>query len=789
MSRTGPTATFALLLAGVAAGGAMCARVPPPELPPLPTGPAGEAVSYREQVQPVLENRCVVCHGCYDAPCQLLLSSYSGVSRGASKDAIYHSARLAPAEPTRLFMDAQSTEQWRQRGFHPVLGAEGSAASGGLLLPMLAFGRANPFAPGERLPDSLPLDNSRELACPTEGEFGAYAKQQPLGGMPYGMAPLSDAELGTLAAWVRQGAAPPSPPPALPQRASAQVERWEAFLNGESLKERITARYLYEHWFLAHLTLEELPTGPFFEIVRSRTPPGAAVEVIATRRPYDDPGSERFWYRLRPLEETIVHKTHIVYRLSGARMQRLSELFLESDWQPTRLPGYGAREASNPFVSFDQIPARSRYQFLLDDAAYFVRTFIRGPVCRGQVAVDVIEDRFFAVFLDPDRDLSVVDPSYLERTKEFLRLPGEHASHLAPGGIWLEYDVEQRRYLDAREKAYDAADPDRLGPTLDFIWDGDGHNRSALLTIFRNFDNATVVRGFVGGIPETAWVIDFPLFERIYYDLVADFDVFGNATHQLSTRLYMDHLRMQSENLFLAFLPADRREEIRASWYEGATAEIGYHTDSIHSARHGTQIRFSSPDVKAELLEMILARDPAVSGPPDRINRCAEPPCDRPDASPLERRAERALQKLAGVRGPWVAELPEVTLLRVRSGAGEEGDAVYALAHDKAHTNVAAMFAEAKRRQPEKDELTIVRGTLGSYPNFLFEVDVSEVEAFVQALAAVKDAAAFEALVERFGVRRTSPRFWEAFDWIHADFRRRQPTQAGLLDLNRYENL
>jgi hypothetical protein len=404
------------------------------------------------------------------------------------------------------------------------------------------------------------------------------------------------------------------------------------------------------------------------------------------------------------------------------------------------------------------------------------------------VAVDVIEDRFFVAFLDPERDLSVVDPTYLERTKELLSLPGEHASHLAPGGIWLEYDIKQRLYLDDREESYDAVDPDRLGPTLDFIWDGDGHNRNALLTVFRNFDNATVVRGFVGGIPETAWVIDFPLFERIYYGLVAGFDVFGNATHQLSTRLYMDHLRMQSETLFLAFLPADRREEIRASWYVGATDELSYRTDSIHSTRHGTQVRFSSPDVKAELLEMILARDPAVSGPPDRINRCAEPPCDRPDASPLERRAERALQKLAGVRGPWVAELPELTLLRVRSGAGDGRDAVYALAHDKAHTNVASMFEEDERLQPEKDVLTIVRGTLGSYPNFLFEVDGSEIDAFVQALAAVEDAAAFEALVERFGVRRTSPRFWEAFDWIHADLRRRKPTQAGLLDLNRYEN-
>ena len=35
-----------------------------------------EDISYNKSVKPVLEKRCVVCHGCYDAPCQLKLSSY-----------------------------------------------------------------------------------------------------------------------------------------------------------------------------------------------------------------------------------------------------------------------------------------------------------------------------------------------------------------------------------------------------------------------------------------------------------------------------------------------------------------------------------------------------------------------------------------------------------------------------------------------------------------------------------------------------------------------------------------
>jgi hypothetical protein len=781
---------LSIVLAAVAGVGAACSHRPPPVLPPLPAVADPAAISYREQVQPILERRCVVCHGCYDAPCQLLLSSPQGIERGASKEVVYNTERLIAMQPTRLFIDAHSTAEWRERSFFSVTGNPDARNSATLLLLMLQLGRAHSFAPGAKLPESVGLDINRALTCPRPAEFTAYVEQHPLGGMPYGMAPLSDAELGVLIAWVTQGALPPPAAPPLPAAATVQVARWETFLNGDALKQRITARYLYEHWFVAHLYFEDLPTGPFFRVVRSRTPPGAPIDEIATRRPYDAPGVERFWYRLRPLEETIVHKTHIVYPLSDAKMRRLSDLFLSSDWQPTRLPGYTVEEASNPFISFDQIPAGSRYQYLLDDAQYFVMTFIRGPVCRGQVAVDVIEDHFFVSFLDPDHDLSVTNPSFLEQAKGFLNLPAEHLSHLAPGEFWLQYDYEQRRYLNIRERYYDAVDPQHLGPTLDYIWDGEGHNTNAQLTVFRHFDNATVVRGFVGAMPKTAWIIDFPLFERVYYNLVAGYDVFGNVTHQAATRLYMDHLRMQSENLFLSFLPADQRQAIRASWYVGATYTLDYEVaDRLRGISHGTRIPFRSQDAKAELLQMILSRTPAVSGPPDLLNRCTAPPCDRPGASATEHRTERALQPLTGVRGPWVAELPELAFLRVRSAKAKGGDAVYSLVHNRAHTNVAFMFKEQERLEPAADTLTVVPGYLGSYPNFLFDVDVEQIEAFAQSLAAVRNASDFEQVAARWGVRRSSPRLWSTVDWIHDDFHRRQPTEFGLFDLDRYKNL
>lgn len=770
----------------VIAAGAACSSAPPPTLPPLPVA---TNVSY-EQVRPILERRCVVCHGCNDAPCQLLLSSSAGVERGASKEVVYQTERLTAMQPTRLFIDAQTTAQWRERSFFSVLGSADVPDSASLMRLMLELGRAHPFTPGEKLPDSVPLDIDRALSCPRSAEFGAYVQQQPRGGMPYGMAKLSDAELGVLGALATAGGLPAPAARPLPATATTQVARWETFLNGDSLKQRIVARYLYEHWFVAHLYFDDLPTGPFFRVVRSATPPGDPVNEIATVRPYDAPGAARFWYRLRPIDETIVHKTHIVYPLSDARMRRLSALFIDSNWQPTRFPSYEPAEASNPFISFDQIPARSRYQFLLDDAQYFVMTFIRGPVCRGQVAVDVIEDHFFVAFLDPDHDLSVVDASFLEQTKPYLNLPAEHLSHFAPGEFWIQYNYEQRRYLDIRDRYYAAADLNRLGPTLGWIWDGDGHNPNAQLTVFRHFDNATVVRGFLGAMPKTAWVMDFPIFERVYYDLVAGYNVFGNVSHQIGTRLYMDHLRMQAEDLFLTFLPANRREALRASWYVDATNSLDYkRVDRLHDTTRGTQIRFTSRDVKAEFLDMIVGRNAAVSGPPDLLNRCAKLTCDRSGASAVEQRAERALQPLTGVHGAWVAELPEVAFLRVRSGHSDGEDAVYTLVHNRAHDNVAFMFDEHERLEPADDTLTVAHGYLGSYPNFVFDVEVAQIDAFTQALAAVQNTAGFEALVERWGVRRTSPNLWAMVDWMHADFRRREPTEFGLFDLNRYKNL
>jgi hypothetical protein len=125
----------------------------------------------------------------------------------------------------------------------------------------------------------------------------------------------------------------------------------------------------------------------------------------------------------------------------------------------------------------------------------------------------------------------------------------------------------------------------------------------------------------------------------------------------------------------------------------------------------------------------------------------------------------------------------------VRVDPSGDHDLVYALVHNDAHTNVAFMFGEDERRLPADDTLTVLRGPFGSYPNFFFETDVAGIDAFVGELAAVRTDADLARFVERHGVRRTSAHFWDVSDWLRKDLHRRQPTEAGVYDLDRYQNL
>ncbi|RBO83824.1 fatty acid cis/trans isomerase [Marinomonas aquiplantarum] len=737
-----------------------------------------EAEFYHQQVKPILDSRCVSCHACYDAPCQLKLTASEGIERGGSKDLVYDGTRLLAAKPSRLFIDGKTTDEWRQKGFHPVLNERDQSPAanleGSLLYRAIALRKQQGEFAQPVLDDDYDFSLARDQQCVSIEEYDQFEKDYPKWGMPYGLPQLTDSEYNVLSRWLASGGKMPAPTP-LTEELQQQVAVWESRLNGDSLKDQLVARYIYEHLYLYSMYLGDGEAFRF-RLVRSSTPPGEPIDRIATRRPYDDPGVDRVYYRLWSDPEVKVQKNHIPMRLDDARYQRWQSFFYGTEYQVTSLPSYEPEVATNPFMAFREIPPYARYRFLLDHAQKTIMAFIKGPVCRGQVAVNVINEQFWVYFLDPEIAYNKGTADFLESQVKDLEMPAVESSNTLSIASWVMFSEQQKSYLSAKAKLMQTEFNKISALDLDLIWDGDGNNQNAALTIFRHFDNASVVRGMVGQHPKTAWVIDYPLLERIHYLLVAGFDVYGNVGHQLVTRLYMDFLRMEGEMNFLMLLPKEDRERIRQYWYRDANQIIKDYIFSDY-IKVGVQsdIQYKTSDHQAELYEMLRSKLAAILDHGYDLPR-----------SKLAQQDINALLSLQQVQGGGIEYLPNVvTVLVTRQGEPLE---VLSLIHNKAHANISSLLDEASTRLPQEDGVTIVKGVLGDYPNVLMQVEESELQNWVKHIAALKTRQDYVALLNGFGVRRTHPNFWSVSDAIARLNKQDRPRESGILDFNRLEN-
>ena len=744
-------------------------------------------LSFVKDVKPILDSRCVACHGCYDAPCQLKLGSIDGIDRGANKQPVYDFARLTAVPPTRLFVDATDTKDWRGKGFHSVLNERNDSAVANLdnsiLAKLIQLKRLNPQPLSGRLNEDFDLGFDHPQQCATVDEFAQYQHEHPKWGMPYAMPGLSLKEEYTLLQWLQEGAKV-EPSSALSADAQASIQKWEDYFNQPDLKHKLVSRYIYEHLFIGHMHFKYQPQNEFYQWVRSKTPSGQPIVEINTVRPYDDPGPT-FYYRLRPVTETIVDKNHFVYELSDEKMHRYDALFFDADYQVTTLPGYDPAVGANPFSAFNQLPITNRYQFLLDDAYYFVSGFIKGPVCRGDSATSSIRDRFWVVFSQPGMIDTQKVSQALAENNHILGLPGEESDQIDLFGF-TKYDEFAHEYLAKKNQFLQLTLPKDKGFGLQNIWDGEGHNQNAALTIFRHGDSATVTQGFIGSTPLTGWVVDYPIFERLHYLLVAGFNVFGTAGHQLATRTYMDIVRQDAEDNFLRFMPIKQRQTIYDSWYQGSKGFLT--ADPFFNLNNETQVQFSTTDYKKEFFEQIRQRLGVAAGKKDLINACDQLSCSSAESSPAEQSVESQIRDLAKLKGPQLNSLPEMSLLRVKMPEGET-DLVYTLLVNKFYSNISRLLFQDSLRLPENDTLTVAPGFIGSYPNFFFSVDKSQLGDFISRIRDADTPSAMEALYSQYGIRRTNPDIWQQADWFNQQHIKYRGLEAGLLDLNRYNNL
>lgn len=734
---------------------------------------------YQDQVKPILESRCINCHACYDAPCQIKLTAPDGIERGGSKVKVYQGDRLLAQQPTRLYEDARTAEEWREKGFYPILNERGQSPAGNLqgsvIYRAIALRRQQGAFKSDILPQEqydFSLDRSQQ--CPTVEEYANFEQSHPSWGMPYGLPELTDHEYDVLTTWLVKGAHM-NGPVNVASEVQQQVQLWEQRFNGNSLKEQLVNRYIYEHIYLYSLYFDK-EANYRYKLVRSSTPPGEPIKRISTRRPYEDPNVTRVYYRLWLDPESRVQKTFIPMQLDEARYNRWVSWFYDEDYDVTVLPGYDIDVASNPFKSFAQIPAISRYRFLLDHAQNTIMAFIKGPVCRGQVAVNVINEQFWVYFIDPDLALHNVGSGFLSKNATSLGLPASQSSNALPITSWILYSEKQKRYLASKASLIENIAKNGTGFTASMIWDGDGENPNAALTVMRHFDSATVEQGLVGPIPKTAWVIDYPLLERIHYLLVAGFDVFGNVGHQLVTRLYMDFLRMEGEMNFLMFLPKSERLKVREYWYRDADQTIkDYIFSDLLNVDVESAIDYQTDHYKEELLSLINQRLAPVLNHQHELSQ-----------SSLGSATQDALLSLQVLRGKNVALFPELAVLLIeRDGQPAE---LATIIHNRAHSNITSLLDEESTLLPEEDSLIIARGVIGDYPNVFFKLHEQDVSKFVDAIESLQTEQDYAELLNRFGVRRTSNEFWATSDEVARLNKTMKPLSSGVLDYNRLEN-
>lgn len=829
---------------------------------------------FTEMVKPIFESRCVQCHSCYNSPCQLNLTSVEGLNRGLVKDfEVYSPRKLRKAEPSRLGIDRQSTDGWRnfswRHRFQPVTidhKDESLNRQDSLIYQLTQHKKKN----ASLIVDDL--NNPKEQAessrsCPVDAkELGQHLMDRPNAGMPYGLPALSDQEIAIIQEWTDRG----SPRGQADRRADASdlgtLRRTEAFLNAyiseseiETAKRKsLVSRYLYEHLFIGNISFQESGRPQaHYRLIRTLRPCEDSLfheHEFASRRPWDDP-QEKFYYCFKRVDQTIMHKTHLPYTITDKKLLRWQQLFLSTNWKVRFLVhdgpwGYtwkkrtwaadvGPRDnerASNPFYVFQDIPVQARYQFLLDDAKFQIDTFIRGPVCKGNTAVNSIDEQFYVFFLRPESDLMVRNAEFHNRAIPNLILPARQGSEQVGGVVaGRKIRIARNHYRELRDHYLGIEFPQ--GQRIEDLWNGWGvsdqgylavPNGNAALTVFRNFDSAAVTQGLAGSTSKTIFVLDYSTLERLVYDLVPGFDVFGDVSHQLQTRIYMAYLRMEAEENFLTFMPPHVRRWMRASWYvpaDGITERIGkvvnraLRRDLDKMSRRYPLLGLDRPtglamtDLQEDQLLTMNAKDQEEllrsyrrafvqaaqkqipqSIRQDQILHIDKRLAQRAPGNPFPPAAnfaefESQLAQLGDLRAepnPWIAYMPSLSYIVVDSPAGSQ---IYTMIRNKEHLNIAWIAGEKDRRNHGADSLTFTRGVVGSYPNHFFRVGIDQAHAFLNTLKALGSHVDYERWVRTYGNPRDgigSERFWPNSDHLHRVFRQQDPINFGVFDFNRY---
>ena len=769
---------FALLTLG-------CTETPPPVVTVDQT--PGTSASYNTDVQTIFDNRCIACHGCIGSPCNVKLTSFAGLDRGGYPRNPYS---VHFEDYPRTDMDVVSTTAgWRQRGFYPVVyrGAdpeENKARS--IMAALLQSGLKNNQPGFSRKALMASYKDRYKHNCPTTAKaMDTLLKDRPEHGMPYGLPALEASQVATLESWIANG----SPGPTQAQIADArrvanpvEVARWEAFFNRPDERSQLVSRYIFDHVYLSSLVVEE-SSGDVFKLVRSKTPGSTieeaeagqdppAIEIIATAHPYDNPmkyaGVDRFYYRLRKVTHQPVQKNIFIWSLSEQTREHLTQLFLGPEWEQST--GFEAPwGVGNPFEMYQAIPVRSRYLFLIENSSIIVAGITQGPVCLGQAATYAVKDQFWVYFMDPDHDVSILEPQ--------LGL-----------GSWDAMMDRSPLGNETYEKAYERAlkrhFPD--GYDINAVWNGNRTNPNAWLTVLRHESNTWVLRGRQGGIPRSQWIMGYSGFERIYYDTVAHFKYYGSDVGKLETVGFFNFLRQEFEDLFLLLLPEKDRKVIRQDWTRGI-GEIGLWLSPFPGRELPTQVHENDPShpMLSVIDDLQAHLGPNISGPPDLYNPWVKPEFDA--QKPVESYDDwtKAISTLTvTTQYKFPRYLPSMILLKLNHGTESR---FYTLVVNRVYETQYTILYQNGLALPDLYTMSVYPSVVGGFPNLFMELDLSQVNEFVAQLSKVESLPDFLQFRDRYGILRNQAEFWSTYDWFNTWNFKNHGAEAGVFDLSYYD--
>jgi hypothetical protein len=254
----------------------------------------------------------------------------------------------------------------------------------------------------------------------------------------------------------------------------------------------------------------------------------------------------------------------------------------------------------------------------------------------------------------------------------------------------------------------------------------------------------------------------------------------------------MDFLRMEAELQFLVLLPSSKRLAIYQHWYRGSKQAEKYaefinkHTGEIREPA----IEYQTEDVKTELFIKLSRHLKDAQPVVDYINLCTIllEKCEDAGLPEKASKTQNALRRLSDIGGIITDVFPNVTFLHIIVDGSVENDLAYSILRNKSYLNTTSLTVGENTRVKAEDTIDVVEGLVGAYPNFFFEINYDDLDRFVGQYMQIDSYEKYDALVERYGVRRTNQDFWKVSDWFYRKSRHDHPTTAGLYDLNRYQN-